>query len=362
MIQDSKTVSIFWKTIVSPYAIANKEHVLEVERVIGSAVGAVNKMLSASEEQKAYMPEILGLSPNSPNWDTNLAHYWNSLSVSIPTGGRKLEIGFIYDVNSNNKKQYIDTHNTSSDVKLKTEQDIVDYFSKRHQDIIDGFEKAMRTSLTLNGKAKDEYINNAYRTKWESIEQLEAQKYKFGTPLNVQDYILYRYCLVYGHVANEYSVLDKSSKIRFYLHSEEEMKAMKKQKAQLQKDKLAAFLEVTKNPDTVENLLYAVGLGSVLRGLDKLDLDYELQQYSDDNPKQFIEYSKNKSLPTIGLIEKYIEYNILKRLDNTSVIVDSTSPDIIIGNSMDEAISFFTNEKNKPKVSEYKARFNSMPN
>jgi hypothetical protein len=60
------------------------------------------------------------------------------------------------------------------------------------------------------------------------------------------------------------------------------------------------------------------------------------------------------------MIEKYISSGILKRLDNTHIITDGQNPQIIIGNTLDEALTFFANQINKDVVAEYEARFKAL--
>ena len=364
MITVSKKIFIRWKVLLSPYAEANKQHIIEVSRTIGSSLTSVNKILSNGEEQRELMREILGLSPNSPDWDKTLSHYWHSLSVEIPSEGKELEIGYIYDYNSVSKKVYIDAYNSSvkEDKQFKSSEDIAKYFEKGYEAILSEFEKAKDKSLTMaDEKASSQLLTNAYKVKYDKIEALEQQKYKFGNPINVHDYILYRYCLVYSHVANEFDLVNKSNNIRFYLHSEEEIKAFKEEQNKLERARIKTFLDVAKDVTKIENVLYAVGLGNIVKTLDKLDYELELSKFSTTNTKQFLQVCNNSNLETMGLIEKYIMFGVLRRLEGTTVIVDGTDPSLIIGNNMEEAITYFTHDKNKAQISEFVTRFKGLP-
>jgi len=361
----NKTIYLHWKNTQTPYALANKDVLYEPVRVLGTTRSASLKMISYSEEMKEFMNEVLGLSNTSPDWDKTLAAYWHSLSVDIPVGGKALEIGFVWDVTLASKKEHIDRFNSNVDdgSKIKTTDDAAAYFEKASKKITDDYSNLLLKANNISDeKEKDKYISTIYKQKYEAVENLEKLKYKFGTPINIADYLLYRYALIHSDVANEFALVGKSNNIRFYLHSEEDIKQAKEEIRMLSRKRMEALMEVIKDSDKVENLLYAVGLGSKITNADATDRDIAITEYSEKNPKAFIANASNPNLDTIGLIEKYIERNVLKRLEGSTIIVDSNNPAVIVGNDMKEAITFFKNEKdNKQILSEFKARYLGLP-
>jgi hypothetical protein len=347
---------------MSPYAHANKEQLVDTTRTLGSTITVTNKLLANSDEQQVLMKEVLGLSSNSPDWDKRLAHYWNSISEDIEVGGRELEVGYNYDVTSIDKKKYVDAFNTNlkEDEKIKTDKDIKKFFDDSYSMIIKDFENSVSASRKLNAADADKVMVNAYKYKYDRIITLEGQKYKFGTPINIADYILYRLCLLHSHVANEYALADKSENITFYLHSEAEIKAFKEEKVRLEKDRMNVFLSVVASPEKVENLLYALELITNAK-TDASDRNILLNEFSIREPKKFISMANNSNLQTIGKIEKYIKFGILRRLEGSHIIVDGVDSSKTIGNNIDETINYFTNDSNKPVLSDLTARFNGLP-
>jgi hypothetical protein len=166
---------------------------------------------------------------------------------------------------------------------------------------------------------------------------------------------------VYSHVANEYDLIDKSTNIRFYLHSEEEVKAAKERENKIEKDRMTAFLEVTKTPEVVEHILYAFGLGHSIKDMDGRDKDIELNKISIENPSKFINLANSKNLKSIATIEKYIVVGLLRRLENTQIVVDGVDPSLILGNSLEEVVGFMSNESNKQYLSDLLARYKGLP-
>jgi hypothetical protein len=364
MLIENKKIYIYHKQTMSPYASANKDHLIASPRTLGSAINAVNKMLASGEEMKVLMPEILGVSATSPNWDNRLAYYWNSISEDVDPSGRTLEIGFMYDIDTPEAKAYIESFNkvASDKNRINSDEALLAYFKNSYDKIIEDFKKNLDlANKHSNAKDVEKSTSEAYRIKFDKIIALESQKYKYGKPVNTADYMLYRFCLVHSQVANEYSLVEKSQNIRFYLHSEDEIKQYKEEKIKLEKDRMNAFLEVVKAPDTVENLLYALGLGFTIKDQDAADRNITLNTYSMDNTKKFIQTINNKQLETIGMIEKYIVFGMLRRLDGSTIIVDGVDSGITIGNTIEESVSFFTNKKNEAYLSELNARFKGLP-
>lgn len=358
-----KSMMLLWKPMSSPYAQANKDVLVEEYRSLGPTVSSITAMLANMDEQKEYMPAVLGVSATSSDWNARIAHYWNSISIDIPSSGRTLDIGFDYDVNSVAKADYVTSFNKSGRGRnIETDEDANKYFETEYNTINKSFEDGIAGARKIgNLRDQDKVVAGLYKKKYDAIIKLEGHKYKFGNPIDLDDYMLYRLCLLHAHVANDYSLADKSNNIRFYLHSEEEIKAQKEQQVRIEKERMEAFLDVVKSQDKVENVLYALGYGSFISGTDVSDRNIKLNEISLENPSKFVRTVSNTNLATIGQIEKYITFGILNRLPNSQIIVDTNNPDLIIGNTVQEAITFFKTEINKGAISEYKARYEGLP-
>ena len=80
----------------------------------------------------------------------------------------------------------------------------------------------------------------------------------------------------------------------------------------------------------------------------------------DKDPAKFISTYSDKNITIKGLIEKYVAYNILKRVQGTNIIVDYNDGSKIIGNDMNAAVTFFSNQENKAVLSEYETKFKDL--
>jgi hypothetical protein len=124
---------------------------------------------------------------------------------------------------------------------------------------------------------------------------------------------------------------------------------------------MEVYLDVIKNMDTVDNVLYVAGMGEELIGKGVIDKNVMLDKFSKESVNTFVSIATDKNLKTKALIEKYITYNILRRLEGSTVVVDSDNPAKIIGSDLSEAVTYFNSKDNKEDVIEYKAKFSSLP-
>ena len=373
MLTVSRKYELVVKTNPSAYIKANKEVIVPGNKIIGSSVTAVNKMISLSNELKVLMPDIIGLASTSPDWDKMVARYWNSLSEPINPVGKTLQTGFVYDITSADKQAYIIAVNEqlrlTNKPQLKTDEDLKNYIYDRLEKTNDAYDAAVLAANKLSEKDKDDALKAAYDAKYNSIWAIEGDHYKVGMPIVPFEYLLWKYCLVFGEVANEFAFADKSTKIRFYLSSEDAQKELEKRKLKTKEQAMSAYLNIISSRKKVIDILFAMDKGSTINQLakdhtKKEDLDLHLhillQSEMEKDPTKFISMSSDKNVATKGLIEKYIAYNILKRLQGTNIIVDYADSSKIVGNDLEAAVTFFSNQENAATISEYETRFKDL--
>jgi hypothetical protein len=365
MIKVDKSIWVYWRNKESSYAHANKDVLIEPPRKIGSSITAVSKMVGNHLEQKDLMNSIVGISPNSTDWDKAINNYWNSIGEEIPSGGKKLDLSFTYDITDTSKLEYIKAINdniSSEKGKLTSDNDLKKYIDTRLTNVESEFKRKIEALATITDERhRDEIYNNAYKTKFDSIFRIEADRFKVGTPVNTFEYMFYKYCLVYSDVANTFDLVTKSNRIRFYLHSDEDVKKYKAAERSKSRDRMSAYRKVISDIEKVEDVLYAMG-----KGLDVSKDDNDnlliLEEESKNNTENFIAMVDSSTLKTRSLIEKYIIKGILKRIEGTSIIVDGVSSEITIGDDMGNAIKHFDNKNNISIIKKYEDRYKGLPN
>lgn len=328
----SRIVRIEWKYNPSAFEKMNKEVLSEPHRKVGSGITAVNKILVQSEMLRFLMPIILGTDPSSDkvNWDAIVKNYWDSLSVDVPDGGKTLETGFEFSLDDIKREKFI--QKLVKDNNIKSDEDLASF--------VMGY-------------------------KGDKPNVVEEEKWKYGNPINVEDYLLWRYVINYRPVANSVKDVNKSPNIRFYLYTQEERDVAKKATMKLKQAALNEYMKFVQNAsiDDYNDVLSLLTPDSIKDIVKEKDLDEKqsvIMETATSNPKHFIEIIQDKSLKTKSTIQRMISFGILKQLSGSTVIVESADPTVTVGNNMDEAINFFNNEKNKVKLNELTAKYKAI--
>lgn len=334
---DNKKITIMWRLFNDAFANANTEQFVNTQypRKLGSTISAVNNLIVNGDELKTLMPIILGVDPRSTqsNWDKLVKHYWDSLSVDVHSNGLDLEIGFVYDIKDSERKAAITE--LKSEVKSITDDESLMAYLK-------GYDEQGKPNVADN------------------------KKYKYAAPINNYDWLLYRYCVGidgkgYKAVANKpMEGIENSPDIRFYIYDQAIADQARKKTYELNHKALMKYVEVIAKRDMVDDLLLV--FKEDITGKDEMDKDMMLDVIVKSKPIEFLHAIVDDNLKIKARIEKYINANILKRIPGTSLIVDYMQSDVIIGNTLNEAVTFFSpnNTSTKTAVNEYSLKYKAL--
>jgi len=326
MISKSRTVTLISKLNPDVFKIINKDVFGTTEQPLGSVQGAVTRILAPEYEQmlRTIMPGILSISPNDPTWFKRVKNYWDSFGIRIPIGGKNLEIGFNFDINDTMRstaiKQLI--------VTAKTKESVID---------------------------SDESFAN-YVLK----NITEFEKYKYAMPINQEQYLIWVFCLGHRKVAKQAESLDKSTNIEFILIDPKDIEDTRKAQHIASNEATKKYLEIINDRNKVKDVLYAKGINVSI--LDEWDADAKLKHLADSNPKEFLAIANDPTTTAKARIERYCISGVLKRLPNSSIIVDSNDNSVVIGNTIAEAVAFFSSEApdRVAKVKEFQTRYKQI--
>ncbi|MBS1960774.1 MAG: hypothetical protein JST04_01055 [Bdellovibrionales bacterium] len=242
------------------------------------------------EEEKKYLPEIIGVLPTDNAWPSAVKNYWAELNVRIPIEGLKLEIGFWYP--------------NAEDMKTKTN----------------------------------------------------------GTPINLSDYILYRFAKEHPRVSPDEENMYNSPKIQFYLFDEAVKKQADLNLLELRMKARTAF--VTVNSDETKKRDLLIVLAQELQpdtdvvyhdSMDSITMSLALDKAAEKYPQKFLDMVNDESGVVIGsFIERCIVKGLLKRVPNTNIIMDMDNN--TLGNNRLETIAWLKNPVNKTEKDMLKAR------
>ena len=326
MIEISRKLEIRWKLNGNYFKDANKEVSNEVayDRKIGPTINAVKAMTVRDNEMRVLMPRVLGISPSSSsdlNWDKAVSNYWNSLTIYVPSGGYPLEVGFRFDFQDSSKI-----------VKIQELQKVLE----------------LKVDITTEELFAKYVMDNVS----------EYEKYLYGTPIDIPNYLLWRYCENYRDVANT-PTSNKGSRVRFYIHDELATVKAKKATFATQQEAMKVYINLLSEKQKKRDVLWALGKGGKT---DEMDIDMAIDLEARTRPEQFLATVNDNNLTTRARIERYVSASILRRIDNSSIIVDGSDPSVVIGNNMDDAITYFTveNPVNKQNISNYEIKYKAL--
>ena len=317
---DKRSVTIAPVQQFSAYRRVNIKSMPPRRNIIGSSISSTRILSSNKDEVEKYFPQIIGMSPNNPEFVTRVKAYLSNISFNVQDAGSTLNISFTYD----KKKDYL---------TIKEKEDKIN---------------AKREAVARNNTAA---IKEAVKIWTQEINDLETEKAKYGHPDNIEEYLLYRHCLLYRDIAKDISLINSDSSLRFYIKDEnkeaerakrlvdERRKAMRNFLALEASDKKrnAVFIQMTVNNG-----------GNIAEAMLKTP-DQQvsaLMTYLNDSPDKFNDLFEDKNVEMKSFIEALIARGELIRPEYNQQI--STADGTFIGSNMNEAVAYFNNPTNKP--------------
>lgn len=336
-IQDSEYTDERFVTIslVKNYSLfrrANDKVMPKRRDYIGSSINSSRILSSNRIEIETYFPNIVGLSPNNDEFVTRVKQYLNNIKISVDELGKKFNISFHYY----HKKDY---------EAIKAEEDIIEGI----------YNKSDRSSV---GK-----IKAALQEKIMRLNTLESTKCKLGYPVNVEDYIMYRHCLLYNDVAKDVALVNADPNIRFYFKDDnKEAEKLRKFRMELNKAKVnyISCLGNTELFDAVYIQYCALSGLPIISSLaeDRIEREIKLDRFSGEEPVKFNNIFNDKDVKLKGVIETLIARGELIRYQYNQNI--TTPEGDFIGQNLKEAVVWFKDPANASAVNAFYNRLKNI--
>lgn len=327
---DVRSITIMLVKNTSLYRKVNDKVLPKRIDYIGSCFNS-SKVISANQEEvNAYFPNLVGLSPNDPSFMLRVKQYLNNIRIPVDELGKTFDISFYYY----HKKDYY---------KFKAKEEAIE----------ETYQKAPRRG--------DVEIKAAIKAKVNALNLLESQKHKVGYPINVEDYLMYRHCLLYHSVAKDMSIINSDTSIRFYF-KDDKKEADKLRKYRLEVNKAKSNYVACIADSVLFEAVYiqycVLNSLPVLTYLNRpqLDKEIDLDKFSSNEPVKFNKIVYNKDIKLMAVIEKLIARGELVRSQYSQNI--TTTDGELIGANTGEAIAWFKDPKNASMVAAYNHKLN----
>ena len=316
---DKRTIVISLVHNYSNYRKVNMKVLGQRKETIGSSITSCRVLSSNAGEVNAYFPALVGLSPNHADFTSRVKAWLSNIQFVVNENDVPLDISFVY----NTKKDYLD-------------------FKKKEEAIDEEYAKVDRTNLSA--------IKQGIKRRVNALNTLESEKYKVGHPVNLEQYIIYRHCLLYRDVAKDTAIVNSDPSVRFYIKDEAKEAEKQKKLTEYRMQAMRNFIELNASP-TKRNAVYVAIVASrnenVSEALIKTDSEKTsyLMDYVNTHPDKFNRLVADKNITTRAFIETLIVRGELVRSEFNQQI--STADGTLIGSNMNGAIAFFNNPDNK---------------
>lgn len=329
---DRRSVTIMLIKNYSLYRKANDKVLPKRMDYIGSCVKSSQILAANKQEVEAYFPNIIGRSVNDPDFVLRVKEYLNNIRVSVDELGRVFDTSFLY-------------------------------YHKRDYNRIHAEESRIEEEYQKSDRSNVKKLREALKIKINALNALEGTKHKYGYPLNISDYLLYRHCLLYNDVAKDVALVNADASVRFYF-KDDVKEAKKLQDFRMQVNRAKANYVACLNDDKLFDAIYiqyciANNL-PVISSLaeDRLDREIKLDKFSTEHPDKFNKIYNNKDNKLIANIELLIARGELIRLQYNQNI--TTADGELIGANIKEAVSWFKNPNNASVANAYLNRLNNI--
>lgn len=329
---EQKTVTINLVKNFSLYRKANDKVLPKRADYIGSSVNSSRILSSNKAEIETYFPNIIGLAVNNENFITRVKQWLNNIQVKVDELGKTFDVGFHWE----HKKDYYD-------------------FKRKEDAINEAYDSIPRNDINK--------LRDGLKNKINQLNALESEKYRYGYPNNVEEYLIYRHCLLYNDVAKDVAFINSDANIRFYFKDDQkEAEKLRKFRNEVTKAK-TNYVSCLADDELFDAVYiqYCNYLGLPVfasLGEDRIDREIKLDKFSQDEPIKFNNFCGDKDVKTKALIEKLINRGELVRLTFNQNI--TTPSGEMIGANMKEAVAWFNNPDNTSYVNAYLTKLKQM--
>lgn len=315
---DNRTIIVSLVSNYSNYRRVNMASLGPVKATIGSSVRSTRTLMGHKGEIEAYFPSLLGISATHNDFVSRVKSYLSNIQFTITGGDAKLDTSFVY-------------YHKSDYLVIKEKED----------KILAAYNRIPKNNL-------DELYKGAVKRDKE-LDILESTKYKYGYPVNLEEYILYRHCILYSEVAKDPIFINGNQNLRFYIKDLAREEARKKKLVEERKIALRNIVELDSSPSRFQAVYVAVCKASnqniaAALNKDKIRQTTELMDYANLNPDKFNKFVNDKNVVLKAFIETLIVRGELIRSTYNQQI--TTADGGFIGANLNEAVAYFNNPNN----------------
>lgn len=234
---------------------------------------------------------------------------------------------------------------------------------------VDGAEEKELLSRLLGIDKDDDAIFKAMREFWlnlrvkipsegvvlnitTSTETVNGKKVEM--PVNINDYLIYKWALRHKYVAKNYEELEKNSHKQFYIYDPnvEELRVNKSYKIRQK-----AYTEIAKIGDDFDKLRMVLSIleDTDISPLSDKQVDNKIGEYLESDPAKVMAIATDKNIEMKALIAELVSNDILNKIGNQLYFIEQK-----LGDTTDEAVLFLRDKKNSEIFTLLKAKLKEL--
>jgi hypothetical protein len=372
MITKNRKVMLNWILNPSAFEVMNANSLVSDSRPLGTSVSAVNKMLARAEEMESLLPDVIGTSPKSTtgDWNNALQLYWHNFEVEVPKTGKPLDISMVFDINAAFCQEAIEKLDKSKNLfKVKATKTT----AKEGETVDAKAELESEQAVNeLSVEEKEEILANYVMKEVE-----EQEKFRYCRPVNIIDYLTWRFCLVLGSVGNSPDTIKKdssktnrdvevvSTRIAFYIVDENDINKRKEELQKVRENAVNKYYEIVSSKDKSKLDTYFIMFDLItsiadLKVEDKSSFRSALLDVATMNPQKFMDITSAKGIEKQTEVKKLIMASLIRRIPGSSLIVDADDASIVLGSSNDDVVAFLAASINATYANTLRLKLNNM--
>lgn len=177
---------------------------------------------------------------------------------------------------------------------------------------------------------------------------------KDGKPDKLEDYLIFKWLENHPMVGMSKEEMLADPNKEYYIYDPNEEIKNENAEAKLRKDAYKALIKLEDDEKVVDQLIRLLTNKNPEK-LSKEVKENELEQLTRISPKRFLRYATDKNLAIRAEIEEMVEFGVLRKSGNKYIYMDE-----VIGETMDDAIVYFKNDRNSSTLLDLRAKLEEV--
>ena len=175
-----------------------------------------------------------------------------------------------------------------------------------------------------------------------------------GMPINIMDYIKYRFALKHPHVALTRDEMDADFNKRFFIQDLSRDDKVKNNKIQLKKDADKVFIKLSGGLKDMKRVLRLMSNSNPDRMTEE-QIENALYEIKDSAPKKFLRIATDKNLEMKSEIEEMVTAGVIRRIGNQVIFIDE-----VLGDTLEDTVVYLKDKKNSGKLTILRAKLKEL--